>query len=146
MYLKFARGKNHHTIPSKQGTNSPKAPEAKHVEKAIWLERRGGNFSSQFRRDCGYDIKGQPGTCILPSNLLWIVDKEVGSFIQISYKEGKNDIHSKETIDNIISNGERCLWFLKESKFERGHPSSIEDQKNQKSLPCPAIISFIWAN
>lgn len=98
--------------PGKKGTDSPKTPEAKHIEKPILPERRRGNLSSKFRGNSGYNVKRQPGTCILPSDLLWLVNEEVGSFIKVSYKKSENNIDSEESIDNIIGNGEWSLWFL----------------------------------
>lgn len=130
-------------IPGKQGTNSSQTPKTKHVKEAIRPERFRGDLPSKFSRNCGYDIKDQPGTCILPSNLFLIVNEQICRLIQVSHKECKNNIHSKETIDNIVNNGEWSLRFFKEAKFEGRDPSSIDDQNNKKCLPNPARNNLI---
>ena len=37
------------------------------------------------------------------------------------------------------------MWLLIESKFKRGHPSGIDDQKNKEIFPNPAITNVILA-
>lgn len=89
-------------------------------------------------RNDGDNIEGQPSPCIFPSNLFPIIHDQIGSFVNISHKEGQNYIHEKKSIHNIVRNGKRWFWLLQESKFEGRNPGSINYQNNKESFPYPA--------
>lgn len=121
--------------PCKQGANSSETPETKHVEQAVLMQRARGNDPSKFRRDSGYNIKSQPRSCVLFRDFPRIINDKVRASVQICHEEREDDINSEKSIDNVVHDGKRPFWFIKKPEFERGNPSSVDDQNNQKRLP-----------
>lgn len=115
------------TLPCKHGTDSTEAPKAKNIEVAISLESMWQQTSNNFRRDSRDEIKEEPSFNISQSNELPIVDKHISSFVQVGNEEGKNDVNGKKTVHNIVCYSKCTGWFLKESKFKRTNPCSVEN-------------------
>ena len=77
-----------YSLPCKHGADSSKTPKAKHIEVAIVFKRIRQNVAGNFRRNSGNHIKDEPGCCVPPSNLFWVVDEKISSFFHIGNKEG----------------------------------------------------------
>ena len=66
-----------------------------------------------------------------------IVDQKIRLAVHVGHGEGEDDVDSKEGIDNVVHNEHGVLLVGKECKLERGDPRGVDDQENQKHLPCP---------
>lgn len=94
-------------LPCKHGAYSPKTPEAKHSKVAIGLKDAWPDFPYNFRRDCGNHIQNKPAFYISPSNLFWVINEKISSFIKVGNKECQDNIYSKKCIHNIVRDGKR---------------------------------------
>jgi len=60
--------------------------------------------------------------------------------IEISNKEGENDVNGKEGIDDVVYD-EQCVLLLREKgKLKWANPCRVNNKDNQQHLPCPATI------
>lgn len=81
--------------PGEEFADATKTPESEHIEVTIRFESSRNHLTSKLGRNGGDNIKNKPSSCVLPSNLLMIVDEKIRGFIQISEKKRQHNVDSK---------------------------------------------------